>query len=30
MAPMSELEFQLDLDLGGLSASGYEVKPQYP
>jgi hypothetical protein len=30
MAPMSEMEFQLDLDLGGLSASGYEVKPQYP
>jgi hypothetical protein len=30
MAPMSELEFQLDLDLGGLSAFGYEVKPQYP
>jgi len=30
MAPMSELEFQLDLDLGGLSASGYEIKPQYP
>ncbi len=30
MAPMSELEFQLDLDLGGLSAAGYEVKPQYP
>jgi predicted Zn finger-like uncharacterized protein len=30
MAPMSELEFHLDLDLGGLSAAGYEVKPRYP
>lgn len=30
MAPMSELEFKLDLDLGGLDASGYEVKPAYP
>jgi predicted Zn finger-like uncharacterized protein len=30
MAPMSEQEILLDLDLGGLSASGYEIKPQYP
>ena len=30
MGPMSELEFQLDLDLGTLSAAGYEVKPIYP
>lgn len=30
MAAMSEMEFQLDLDLGGLLAAGYEVKPQYP
>lgn len=30
MAPMSEQEFHLDLDLGGLSASGYEVFPKYP
>jgi hypothetical protein len=30
MAAMSEFEFQLDLDLGGLSAAGYEIKPQYP
>ncbi|PIW38717.1 MAG: hypothetical protein COW23_05195 [Hydrogenophilales bacterium CG15_BIG_FIL_POST_REV_8_21_14_020_62_31] len=30
MAAMSEMEFQLDLDLGGLSAAGYEVKPLYP
>ncbi len=26
----SEHEFQLDLDLGTLSAAGYEVKPYYP
>lgn len=30
MAPMSEQEFRLDLDLSGLSASGYEVRPRYP
>ncbi|MDD4881955.1 MAG: DUF3426 domain-containing protein [Gallionellaceae bacterium] len=30
MAPMSEHEFHLDLDLGGLSASGYEVLARYP
>lgn len=30
MAPMSEHEFHLDLNLGGLSASGYEVLPKYP
>lgn len=30
MAPMSEQEFRLDLDMGGLSASGYEVFPKYP
>jgi predicted Zn finger-like uncharacterized protein len=30
MAPMSEQEFRLDLDLTGLSASGYEVRPRYP
>jgi predicted Zn finger-like uncharacterized protein len=30
MAPRSEYEFQLDLDLGTLSAAGYEVKPYYP
>lgn len=30
MAPMSEQEFRLDLDLGGLSASGYEVVARYP
>lgn len=30
MTPMSEHEFNLDLDLGGLSASGYEVHPRYP
>lgn len=30
MAPRSEFEFQLDLDLGTLSAAGYEVKPYYP
>jgi predicted Zn finger-like uncharacterized protein len=30
MAPHSEHEFQLDLDLGKLSAAGYEVKPYYP
>ncbi|MFA5081555.1 MAG: DUF3426 domain-containing protein [Hydrogenophilaceae bacterium] len=30
MAPMSEHEFHLDLDLGGLSASGYEVQARYP
>ena len=29
-AAMSEHEFHLDLDLGGLSASGYEVIPKYP
>lgn len=30
MSPGSEQEFQLDLDLGGLSAAGYEIKPRYP
>lgn len=30
MAPMSEQEFRLDLDLTGLTASGYEIKPRYP
>lgn len=30
MAPRSEHEFHLDLDLGTLSAAGYEVKPYYP
>jgi predicted Zn finger-like uncharacterized protein len=30
MMPMSEHEFRLDLDLGRLSASGYEVRPRYP
>ncbi len=30
MAPRSDKEFRLDLDLGGLSASGYEVLPVYP
>jgi predicted Zn finger-like uncharacterized protein len=30
MAPRSEHEFHLDLDMGTLSAAGYEVKPYYP
>jgi predicted Zn finger-like uncharacterized protein len=30
MAAGSEQEFRLDLDLGGLSASGYEVLARYP
>lgn len=30
MAAMSEKEFRLVLDLGGLSASGYEVTARYP
>lgn len=30
IAARSEHEFQLDLDLGNLSAAGYEVKPYYP
>jgi predicted Zn finger-like uncharacterized protein len=30
IAPMSEHEFSLELNLGGLSASGYEVLPKYP
>lgn len=30
MSPGSEQEFQLDLDLVGLSAAGYEIKPRYP
>ena len=30
MQPMSEHEFHFDLDLGGLSASGFEVIPKYP
>lgn len=30
MASMSEHEIRLDLDLAGLSASGYEVHPRYP
>ena len=30
MPPMSELEFQIDLDMSGLPAAGYEIKPQYP
>ncbi len=30
IAARSEHEFQLDLDLGALSAAGYEVKPYYP
>lgn len=30
MGPMSEMEFQLALDFGSLSAAGYEVKPHYP
>jgi hypothetical protein len=30
MAPMSELEFKFDLDMTGLNAAGYEIKPLYP
>ena len=30
MPALSEREYVLDLDLGGLSAAGYEVKPHYP
>lgn len=30
MPARSELDFQLDLDLGTLAAAGYEVKPYYP
>lgn len=30
MAAMSEVEVWLDLDLGGLTAAGYEVRPHYP
>lgn len=30
LAPMNELEFRLELDITGLSASGYEVLPIYP
>ncbi len=30
MAAMSEVEVRLDLDLGGLTAAGYEVRPHYP
>lgn len=30
LAPLNEVEVQLELDLGGLSAAGYEVRPHYP
>jgi predicted Zn finger-like uncharacterized protein len=30
LAPLDEVEILLDLDLGGLSAAGYEVRPHYP